>query len=130
MTAVLIDSSAWVDFFRGREEAAERIDPLLEDGRAAICGPVLAEVLSGATSHAAFERLRRQLSSLLQLEAPSDLWGRVAETRFVLARQGAQVHLLDLVIAVTAVASSAGLLTRDRDFEVIDRVLPLDLDLF
>ncbi|MFP6665660.1 MAG: hypothetical protein VCC00_15815 [Deltaproteobacteria bacterium] len=54
----------------------------------------------------------------------------LAEARFTLARQGAQAQLIDLSIALTTDAAAAHLLTRDRDFERIAAVLPLELTIF
>ena len=56
MSDILIDSSAWIDFFRGDSAAVARVDALLADGRAAICGPIFAEVVSGAQQRQLFDR--------------------------------------------------------------------------
>jgi predicted nucleic acid-binding protein len=126
----LVDTSAWIDFLRGERAAVKRVDPLLKEGAAALCGPVRAEVLSGARDRALFDRLRLLFEGLSYLETGEDAWRQVAELRFLLARQGIQAHLIDLLIAVTAVDGGAVLLTRDRDFEGIARVLPLELRVF
>jgi predicted nucleic acid-binding protein len=126
----LIDSSAWVDFFRGDPAAVARIDPLLADARAAISGPIYAEVTSGAKSKADFERLKARLASLDWLEEPEDLWNEVARARFLLARQGHPASIVDLMIAATANARDRALLTRDRDFVPISKVIAIDLRLF
>jgi len=130
MSDVLVDSSVWIDFFRGRKEAVRRVDPLLEQNRAATIPILVAEVTSGARSRAVFDELREHFSALVMATQPDDLWERVAETRFTLARQGRQCHLVDLAIAHAAAYSGQLLLTRDRDFESIAAALGLDLDLF
>jgi predicted nucleic acid-binding protein len=127
---VLVDSSAWIDFFRGEPSAVARVDPLLGEARAAVTGPIYAEVVSGSPDRSGFDRLGRLLRSLGWLDAPQAAWQRVAELRFTLARQGVQAHLVDLVIAVTALEWGHLLLTRDRDFAAIGRVCPLDLEIF
>jgi len=130
VSLVLVDSSAWIAFFRGDAGAIGRVDPLLRDGRAAITGAVYAELLSGARTRSAFENLRTLLRSLDWLDEPPDAWDRVAEARFALARQGVQAFLVDLLVAVTAAEAGAALLTRDRDFSRVTRVLPLDVTVF
>jgi hypothetical protein len=127
---VLVDSSVWVDFFRGDKQTVARLDPLLVDDRAAVSGPIVAEVTSGALNPASFQMLRERLGSLRLLPDPVDLWARVAEARFTLARQGTQAHLVDLAIALTATVAGHALLTRDRDFVAIARVVPLDIEVF
>jgi predicted nucleic acid-binding protein len=125
---VLVDSSVWIDFFRGLKSAVTRLDKLLADDRAAVSGPILAEVTSGALTIASFGQLRTRLRSLTVLADPPDLWDRVADARFTLARQGVQAHLVDVAIAVTASVSGHSVLTRNKDFVAIARVVPLDLD--
>jgi len=130
VSRVLVDSSAWIDFLRGRPEAVKRVDSLLADDLAATTGPIAAEVTSGSRTRVEFEELRAMFAALPQVGAPHDLWARVAESRFSLARQGVQANLVDLAIAVTASSSGCRLLTRDRDFVAIARAAAVDLDLF
>jgi predicted nucleic acid-binding protein len=126
---VLIDSSVWIDFFRGDRAAVARIDPLIADDRAAVSGPIVAEVASGAKTLATFNLVRARLLCLTLLADPPDLWDRAATARFMLARQGTQANLIDLAIAISASVRAHRLLTRDRDFVAIAKVIPLELDL-
>ncbi len=130
MTDTLIDTSAWVAFFRGDPVAVRRVDPLLADGRAAVSGPIFAEVVSGARTTSHFELLKRLLGGLDRLDEPEGLWDRVAEHRFALARRGYQASLVDLTIALAALDSAHILLTRDRDFRQIQAVIPAELEVF
>jgi predicted nucleic acid-binding protein len=126
----VVDTSVWVDFFRGNAAAVTRVDGLLADGAVAFTGPIRAEVLSGAHSSAHYERLRNLFGGLVAVPDPAALWERVAEYRFALARGGFQAEIVDLTIAVATVARGFRLLTRDRDFERIRTVIPIELDLF
>ncbi|QQR72776.1 MAG: PIN domain nuclease [Holophagales bacterium] len=130
MSLILVDTSAWIAFFRGDPVAVERLDSRLAGGDVGICGPVLAEVLSGAPTYAEGKRLERLLGALDWLALPLDVWRRAAEARFALARRGTQAALIDLLIALAAMEGDATLLTRDRDFERIGEVVPLRLELF
>lgn len=130
MSDVLVDSSVWIDFFRGDREAVGRLDTLLEEGRVAVCGPVVAEVTSGARTAPTFQLLDEKLGSLTLLDEPAEVWRSVAEARFALTRQGIQAHLIDLLIAVTASAAGHLLLTRDRDFSAIAQVVPVETESF
>jgi len=127
---VLVDTSVWIAFFRGDKGTIARVDPLLRDDRAAVSGPIVAEVTSGARTPAAFQQLRTRLGALTALEPPSDHWERVAAARFSLARQGTQAHIVDLLIALTAASAGHTLLTRDRDFTAIAKVVALDVELY
>lgn len=131
MNTWLVDTSAWVAFLRGDTAAVRRVDPLLAERSVAICGAVYAELLSGAVNHELLGRLRLTLRSLNWLPEPPDVWDRIADTRFALARQGYQASLVDVMVAISAAESGTGLLTRDRDFEYIGRVLPaLSVEIF
>ena len=56
---ILVDTSAWIDFFRGVPPLAERVDALLDSNELALCGPVI-------TRDRDFE-LMRQMGMPLQL---------------------------------------------------------------
>lgn len=130
MSDFLVDTSVWVAFFRGEAAAVARLDPLLAARRVAVAGPIYAEVLSGAPTRVVQDRLKTLFKSLSWLPEPEEVWDRVAETRFTLARQGYQAKLVEVMIALTAAQAGCTLLSQDRDFEKIQRVLPLDLVLF
>jgi len=123
---ILVDSSVWIHFFRSRQSGEARaLDALLAAGPVATCGPVRAEVVSGARSAAEFQRLQSLFDALIELPAPADLWQRITLHRFTLARRGSQVTLIDLMIAVIVHDAGALLWTRDEDFNAIAKVLPL-----
>lgn len=130
MSDVLADTSAWVAFLRGEKAAVRRIDTLLAEDRIATAGAVYTEVLSGTASRADFELLGGLLEGLEWLPEPANLWERVAEARFSLARRGFQAAILDLIIGLCALEASHTVLTRDRDFIRIQTVLPFDLEVF
>jgi tRNA(fMet)-specific endonuclease VapC len=115
---------------RGDDAAVRRVGRLLADGRAAITGPIAAEVLSGARSRWDFDMLKSLFEGLDRLGEPASLWDRVAEHRFMLARKGYQASLIDLTIALAALDTGHVLLTRDADFKVIRDVVPLELEVF
>ena len=130
MSDTLVDTSAWVAFLRGDPVAVRRVDPLLAEGRAALTGPVFAEVLSGARTRADFDLLNRLLRGLDRLREPESLWERVAEHRFALARRGYQASLVDLTIAMAALDAGHTLLTRDLDFRRIQAVVAAEVEIF
>ena len=130
MSATVVDSSAWIGFLRGDVAAVSRVDRLLSDGAVVVTGPIRAEVLSGAQTSGQYERLRRLFEGLIRMADPPDLWDRVAEYRFALARGGFQAEIVDLAVAVAALSGGHRLLTRDRDFARIRTVVPIELDLF
>ena len=130
MNRALVDSSAWVDFLHGERAAVSRVGELLDEGGATVCGPVFAEVVSGAQSSAEHALLKELFQGVEWLADPSGVWERVADYRFALARGGFLAGLVDIAIATAALDSGLPLLTRDRGFQRIRTVVPIELDLF
>jgi predicted nucleic acid-binding protein len=125
---ILIDTSAWVDFFRGRVPIADAVDEALSHGEAALCGPIETELRRGLRS----ERERMKVLPLLdgchRLAQPAQLWTEAGDLGFALRRRGVTSKTLDLLIATYALSHSATLLTADGDFAAMRKAgVPLQL---
>jgi predicted nucleic acid-binding protein len=77
-----------------------------------------------------FPSERDLFQGLERLADPPELWDRVAEARYTLARRGHQGALIDLSIAITCHEAVDRLVTSDRDFRAIARVIPLEIEVF
>jgi hypothetical protein len=44
---ILVDTSAWIDFFRNRDPLASAVDRALQQNDAALCGPIETELRRG-----------------------------------------------------------------------------------
>jgi predicted nucleic acid-binding protein len=119
---ILIDTSAWIEFFRDRGPIADRVDQVLEDGEAAICGPIQTELRRGLKSKSERAQVLLHLGGCVLLHQPAQLWEEAGELGFALGRRGVSVKTLDLLIASYALAHSVAILTTDRDFSLIRRV--------
>lgn len=121
---ILIDTSAWIEYFRATASAAAlEVRRLLSDeaDQAAMCEPVAMEILSGAgddSTHAKLERLVNGLPSL-GIDTSVDL--RVAAQIYRGARRAGRTirSINDCLIAAVAIRHSARIVHRDSDFEVI-----------
>ena len=125
---ILIDTSAWVEFFRGRDPWASMVDEALATNEAALCGPIETEIRRGLAS----ERERKAVLPLLTachfLAQPAELWSEAGELGFALRRRGVSPKTLDLLIAAHALAHSVTLLTLDKDFKAMRKAgVPLQL---
>ena len=125
---VLVDTSAFIEALRGDGDRVvrERVDELLARDRAAVCGPVVAELLIGTRHEAEYRLLDADLRSRHNLVPPADLWRRVARLGYDLRRQGQTVPITDLAIAVVAMHNDAALLHRDRHFALIAEACDLE----
>lgn len=122
---IVVDTSAWIDFFRdSRTPAAVRLQELIEAGAdLAITEPILMEVLAGARSAEALARLRAELLArpLLRLEGLADFETAAEIYRVCRVAGDTPRNQLDCLIAVPAIRHGASLLHNDRDFDVIAR---------
>jgi tRNA(fMet)-specific endonuclease VapC len=116
---ILIDTSAWIDFFRGREPIAEAVDSLLERDQAAICGPVLTELRRGLHNASERAQVLPLLDACHLLVQPDLLWSEAGDLGLVLSKKGATVKTLALLIAVYSLSHGVPLLTTDSDFSQI-----------
>ena len=121
---VLPDTSVWVDYLRrGEAGSAWPLDELLRTRAVVACGPVVAELLSGArpTDRADLWRL---FQGLPWTPLEREEWRRVGDVAAALREHGMTVALTDIEIAVSAISADAAVWTHDGDFERLGQVLP------
>jgi predicted nucleic acid-binding protein len=125
---ILVDTSAWIDFFRGTEPFASRVDELLADDEVAICGPIFTELRRGLRSAAERRRVLPLLEACHLLPQPPDLWQAAGDLGFAARRRGATVKTLDLLIATWALHAGVPILSTDADFARLRGAdVPIDL---
>ena len=80
---ILVDSSVWIQCLReGNSLSREHFDRLLADDRVAICGPVKAEVLSGARTWDDFHKLSNWFEGLHILSIDYEkIWDIITDLR-------------------------------------------------
>ena len=127
---ILVDSSVWIDFFRGtRTPQAEKLDVLLGTTRIAVGDLILAEVLQGVRDEREFQQVRKTLDSFEQV----DLVGReiavqAAKNFRKLRELGFTVRkTIDTLIATRCIESNYMLLHSDRDFDAFEVHLGLQV---
>lgn len=118
--ARLIESSLWVDFTRRKSPLAlkQLIEPWILDPTAALCEPVIFEILRHATPE---ERplIEAQFSTFPILPTPPRIWREATLLGQRCRDQGFNAGSLDLVIAATALHHDAEVITFDADFSAI-----------
>lgn len=117
---ILVDSSVWIDYFRGSvTRQTEKLDRLLGVEPLAIGDLILTEVLQGFVEERDFNRAKRMLSALTLVELGGEGVAIQAARNFrTLRRLGVTVHkTIDTVIATRCIESGYDLLHSDRDFD-------------
>ena len=125
---ILVDSSVWIDYFRGRSTPrTDLLDRLLGREPLAIGDLILAEVLQGFDGERDFERARRLLTALEVVEVGGREIAIEAARNFRrLRRHGVTVRkTIDTVIATRCIESGYELLHDDRDFDAFEKHLGL-----
>jgi predicted nucleic acid-binding protein len=116
---ILVDSSVWIDYFRGVSNApTERLDDLLSREPLAIGDLILTEVLQGFSDEKAFNKARNLLTSLTVIQLGGQEIAIQAARNFRALRSlGVTVRkTIDTIIATRCIASRYSLLHNDRDF--------------
>ncbi len=118
---ILVDTSAWVDFFRGAGRFSTLVDEALETNQVALCGPVLTELRRGLNSKTERSHVLGLLGGCHLLAQPDHLWEEAGELGFYLARRGVAAKSIDLLIACYALAHDVPVMTADSDFSHMRR---------
>lgn len=125
---VLVDTSVWVDYFRGASApVAEKLDLLLSEAEVCVPKIVVAELLQGAKSDREVAAIENLLEALTIIDHGANTWLRAGRLSRGLRSRGNTVHLIDCYIAVIAEESGCALLTLDEHFQEINTLLPLRL---
>lgn len=113
---VVVDSSVWIEFFRGRSvRVVDQLSRLLDDDRVLLAAPVRLEILAGA-SRAEIPRLRRLLSALPLLVPTGAIWTKLEGWVEQGRKAGERFGAFDLLIAGIAAEQGAPLWSEDGDF--------------
>jgi predicted nucleic acid-binding protein len=124
---VLVDTSAWIDYFRQREPFHGIVAELLDADRICCVGLILAELLQGAKGEQEQTVLRGFPDVFPFIEEALPLWIKAGELSATLRRQGQTVGLSDCFIAVAARERGAAVLTNDRHFDWLSQAVGVAL---
>jgi len=122
---VLVDTSAWIDFFRKKEPCYSKVLKLLDRDQICCIGMVLAELIQGARSAEEIRALKDFTHVFTFLEESPKLWEKAGELSFLLKKSGWQTGLSDCYIATVANKNKAGILTLDNHFNLIKEHLDI-----
>lgn len=119
---ILVDTSAWIEFFRKKDPYYKVILELIDNGKVCCLGIVLAELLQGAKSQKELDVLKEFLYVFDFLPESTEMWRKAGELSYLQRQKGKAVGLSDCYISVVANTNDATLLTLDKHFEVIGKV--------
>jgi predicted nucleic acid-binding protein len=126
VAVVLIDTSIWLEIERGRFD----IEKYVEIGEIAICPPIVQELLQGARTRERYSVVWETIFASRMLDDPmpletfeeaAQIFRNCRDDGYVIASP------YDCLIASCAIRNGVPLLQRDRDFEKIAQMAPLEL---
>lgn len=126
---IVVDTSVWIDFFRGvdRPHVTALVDLVELDTEIAITDVVLAELLQGTADDRDAARVEGRLAphALLELHGAGD--ARRAASMYRKARAAGHTirRTLDCLIAAVCVREDAAILHADVDFDRLAMVTEL-----
>ncbi|HWK12371.1 MAG TPA: PIN domain-containing protein [Vicinamibacterales bacterium] len=128
---VLVDTPIWSAAFRRRAvldaPPVSTLRRLIEDGRAALVGPIRQELLSGIRDAAQFERLKDRLAAFPDEPIERQDYERAAEYFNACRRRGIQGSNTDFLLCAVAQRQAMPIFTDDDDFGRYSRVLDVPL---
>src|SRR5262249_45097839 len=121
VTMILTDTSVVIICERALTPRLQRI---ITDHDAAVCGVTVAEMFVGARTAADEARIAATLALFRRVPIPEALWETAGRQQALLRAAGLTVQLTDTVIATMAVTLGVELWTYDIHFTWMAAVLP------
>ncbi|MFQ5822228.1 MAG: PIN domain-containing protein [Candidatus Heimdallarchaeota archaeon] len=127
---ILIDTSAWIDFFRGVASHEKTLlkDCLSRREHIFIAGVIVQEILQGIRDDSQYRTIREFLFLFSKIDTQFADHVDAANIYRDLRKRGATIRSpVDCLIAALAIRHRLFLLHKDRDFTVIARHHPLSI---
>jgi predicted nucleic acid-binding protein len=132
---VLVDTTIWSLAIRRRhgdlnareKDIVEEWVALVEDGQAALVGPIRQEILSGIRRPSDFDTIRRQLSAFVYLPLLPRDYDQAAAFFNTCRTKGLTGTAIDLLICAVASRVDVSIFTTDADFDLYAKHLGIRL---
>jgi len=122
MDAVLVDTSVWINFFKGNETPVSLyLKAIIPTTLLATCPVVVQEVLQGAKTEHDFKRIKVFFENMIQLRGDQYELSIEAATLYrKLRNAGITIRKPnDCLIAAYAISNKLHILHEDKDFDFI-----------
>ena len=129
MKKVLVDTSIWIEYFKGNK----MVQTIIHDTsnfQCFIIGPVITELLLGIKTPGEKERLITCMNVLPMLKITDYVWIDAGNTGNLLRQKGITIPLPDLIIFSAANKNNCALFTFDKHFEIIKDAVESEIEIF
>ncbi len=126
---VLIDTSVWIDYFKGRDDQfAEKVDAVLNLSDVYVPKVVIAELIQGAKSEKEILVIEEFIGAFNIIDHTEDTWLKAGRLSFLMKRKGITVaNVVDCYIAMIAHENNCKIFSLDEHFKKIKRFLKIEL---
>jgi predicted nucleic acid-binding protein len=122
---VLVDSSVWIEYFRGNESVLQ-LNNLIETNNICINDLILAELIPSII-HKNEDELKELLMSVTKIRLDIN-WNQIMQMQIENLRNGInKVGVADLIIAQNAIDNDLALYAVDKHFPLMSTVLGIRL---
>ena len=118
-SGTLVDTSVWIDFFRGAPSIKNSLEKLIARDEIFTAGPVLYELLQGVRLPEEKKQVREALLSTNYFEITSNDWEEAALLSSTLRAQGIILPMTDILIGHLAKARNLEVISFDPHFDQI-----------
>jgi hypothetical protein len=125
---VLVDTSIWIDYFRGvYSPQTDRLHELLDEERLATGDLIIAELMQGFKTKSQIAAARQVISRLEYFDlVGKDIAFKAADNYRLLRNKGITIRkTIDIIIGTFCIENQFMLLHNDRDFEPLVEYLGL-----
>jgi len=125
---VLIDTSAWIEFFRKRDERIfNLVAGLLREKKAVGSGLILLELLRGGKSLKELNVINELFSLIENVHPDPETYLLAGKMGYELSKKGNTLSVVDLLIAQLSLENNLVLLSLDKHFKVVANSFDLKL---
>ncbi|MBI4745967.1 MAG: PIN domain-containing protein [Deltaproteobacteria bacterium] len=119
---VLIDTSAWIDYFQDTLSCgSELMDEILSHRDVYVPKVVIAELIQGARSEKEIGVIKEFVEAFTIVEEGKETWYKAGKLSYDLKKKGKTINLTDCYIAVIAREHNCSILTLDKHFKEIQK---------
>jgi predicted nucleic acid-binding protein len=125
---ILIDTSAWIEFFRKRDERIySLVAALLREEKAVGSGLIILELLRGGKSQKELNVINELFYLIDNVQPKPETFLLAGKMGYELSKKGSTLAVVDLLIAQLSIENHLALLSLGKHFKVIAATFDLKL---